>query len=135
MNDEKRKILEELLIDEIEILRRLVKKAKNIINITSESGNIIIRNKEMLSIPEIITLYAIGKYFASELGKVETPAVTPKEIAKKFGLKENVVSVRCSELKSEGILEKKEQGYVIDFSKIEGILDEVLSKIRVREEK
>jgi len=128
-----KKMLEELLIDREERLRRLIKKSKDILGIDKTSGEpIILVPRSKLSDKDRIALYILGAYFSYELGLRESPSVHRSELASKLGLDTKIVSARATELKREKIIKSSKRGeYEILIPGIEDLLDSIREKVGV----
>ncbi len=126
-----REIYEELLIDKTKRAKALVEKAKGILGIDKDTGEpLILVSRSKLTDRLLISLYLCGKYFASELGLVESPSATLEELSKKLGISKAVISARITELKREGKIRMINRGeYAVIFSMIGSILDEAREKI------
>jgi len=126
--------LEDLLVDKEVRIENFVKKAKDLIGIDKESGEVII----LTSISELtdrhkIGLYLIGKFFASEMKKAEGPAMTYKELEELTGIDYHTIAARMNELKREGYVRSRTRGeWEIVFPKIGTFLDEVRAKLGLK---
>jgi hypothetical protein len=125
--------LEDLLIDKKEELENLIGKAKELIGIDKESGNTVIKvSKSRLLDRHLIGLYLIGKFFASELKKVDDSTMTPKELENVTGLVHGTITPRLTELKKEGFIRSPTRGkWEIVLPRVGVFLDEVIEKIGV----
>jgi len=129
--EEKKKILERLLIDEEKKLETIVIKAENVVRIDRKSGEpIILVHQSDLTDRQLIGAYMIGKYFSKELGLAESATVTTEELAEKLSLDFKVASARVSDLKKEGIVKSVSRGkHEIFFLGIEVILDDIRKSV------
>jgi len=120
----------ELLIDKTKRVESLVKKAKDLIGIDKDSGEtIILISKAKITDREIIGLHLIGRFFASELGLIDSPSVTAEELSRSAGIASSIVSARLHDLKVEGYVRSPKRGeHEIVFPRIDDFLDFVRQK-------
>jgi len=128
-----KEIYKELLIDKTKQVESLVKKAKDLLGIDKDSGDtIILVSRAKLTDEDLIGLHLIGRFFASELGLVDSPSLGYKELSRKIGIKEAVVAARLHDLKTKGYVRPPKRGeYEIIFPKIGEFLDIVRKRIGI----
>jgi len=126
--------LEDLLVDKKDQIENFVKKAKELIGIDKETGEtVILVSRSGLSDRHLIGLHLIGRYFASELKKVDSSIMSLKELSEVTGLDYHSVAARLSELKREGFVRSPSRGdWEIIFPKIGMFLDEVREKLNLQ---
>lgn len=117
----------ELLIDKTKRVQGLVRKAKDILGIDKESGEtVILVSRAKLRDRDVIGLYLIGKFFACELGLVESSTVSAIDISKITGIEDRQVSARLHDLKVEGFVRNPKRGeHEMIFPRIDEFLDMV----------
>jgi len=130
--DEK-EIYKELLIDKTKQVESLVKKAKDLLGIDKDSGDtIILVSRAKLRDEDLIALHLIGRFFASELGLVDGPSLSHKELSKKTGIKEAVVAARLHDLKTKGYVRSPKRGeHEIIFPRIGELLDIIRKRVGI----
>jgi len=126
--------LEDLLVDKKDQIENFVEKAKDLVGIDNETGeNVILVSRSGLSDRHLIGLHLIGKYFASELQKVDSSTMSLKELAQVTGLSYHTVAARLSDLKREGLVRAPSRGdWEIIFPKIGVFLDEIRDKLNLQ---
>lgn len=126
-----KRIYEELLIDKKQKVENIVKKAKDLIGIDKETGDVVIMvSRSKLRDEDLIGLHLIGKFFASELGLSESPSATVKELSEKTGIKQAVVSARLHDLKLLGYVRSPRRGeHEFIFSRMSEFLDSIRERI------
>jgi len=112
MSEEEKKILERLLIDELEALREIVKKAERFLRINKHTGDpVILVPLEKLSQKDLIALHIAARYFAFKLGLTSTDSITAEELKRKTGIhNDKLIAARISDLRKEGIVESVKKG-------------------------
>ena len=118
-------LYKELLIDKTKRVESLVRKAKDLLGIDKDSGEtLILISRAKLTDREIIGLHLIGRFFASELGLVNSPSATVEELSKRTGIDVSVVSARLHDLKVEGYVRSPKRGeHEIVFPRVDELLD------------
>jgi len=126
-------VYKELLIDKTKRTESLVKKAKDILGIDKDSGDtVVLVSRAKLTDKEIIVLHLVGKFFASELGLVNTPSATYAELSRKTGIDAAVVAARLHDLKNEGYVRSPKRGeHEVVFPRIDEFLDSVRQKVGI----
>ena len=126
-----KEILEKLLIDERETLKRLVEKSEKILRVDKKTGDtVIIAPRSKLTDRQLISIILLGRYFSNKLNLVPSEVMTIDEIAQKLNLDKDVVSARLSDLKRERIVEMVSRGeYRISYANADTMLDEISEKI------
>jgi hypothetical protein len=129
-NLDKKAILEDMVFDEEEEFKKLVDKAKLIVNIKKSNGTPILLHKDKLNKQEQIACFVFGKYFAHEMELTDTSEVTFDEISEALNISKEVVRARLSDLNSKEIVNHASRGkYEISFIKLDSYLDNLLTKI------
>jgi len=127
MVDEK-EILEKLLVDEKDIINELAKSVdnvKDIFVIEKQSGRIIFKDFGKLSDPQRICAFLIGKYFASKLEIVTENSFGVSEIAKNVGRPKTALSGPLKDLLKKGFVEKlPNRKNIIAYHRINDIIKE-----------
>lgn len=126
-----KEILQRLVVDETETLKRIVGKAERILKIDKKTGETLISApRSKLTDKDQISVLLLGRYFANRLGLVNTDSMTVAEIADKLTIEEKAASARLSELKRERITENVSRGeYRISYVNVERMLDELGAKV------
>lgn len=126
-----KEILEKLLIDEKETLRRLVEKSEKILRIDKKTGDaVIIAPRSKLTDRHLISIVLLGRYFSNKLDLASSEVMSTDEIAQKLNIKKEVVSARLSDLKRERIVEMISRAeYRISYANVETMLAEIREKI------
>lgn len=126
-----KEIYKELLIDKKQKVESIVKKAKDLIGIDKETGEVIILvSRAKLRDEDLIGLHLIGKFFASELGLSESSSATAKELSEKTGIKQTVVSARLHDLKLMGYIRSPRRGeHEFIFPRMSEFLDSVRERV------
>lgn len=125
----KKEILKEMLFDEEEEFKKVVEKAKHIVNIR-KNGTPILLHKDKLTKEEQIACFVFGKYFAYEMELTDNSKVTVDEIVEGLNIDNKIVRARLSDLSSKDIIIRPERGkYEISFIKLQDYLDNLLNKI------
>jgi hypothetical protein len=124
-----RKIFEQMLIDDEEVLQRVVGKAKRVFNL-DRSGNVIFRvSKSKLTQRQQVAMQLLARYIASELSIADSDLMTANELAESLTADTPSVSARLHELKQQRVAESPERGHFrISILGVEGVLDEILSE-------
>jgi len=124
-------VYKELLINKSKSAKAFVEKARSILGIDEETGEpIILIPRKKLTDKLLISIYLCGKFFASELGLIDSPSASIGELNEKLGIEKDVISARVSELKNEGKIKILERGkYEVIFNSIGMILDEIHEKV------
>ena len=127
----KKDILKRLIYEEELEFENLVPKVEKLVKIKKNGSPVIVCNENKLTQKEIMMLYIIGKFFAKQLGLSETESAFNKEIAEAYGLKDNVVGARITELKDDKYIEKISTGeHKVSTVKLEEFLDKLLAKLK-----
>ena len=126
--------LKELLIDDKEILKELIEKAKPLFRINKNDGIIVFKIPlKELSDKQVIILYCLGAHFAVELNLREQPEVTNDELIKFTGKTKHTINPRLSELKREKKLSSPSRGlFKINPLIIEEDIEIILQSLRTK---
>jgi len=128
--DLKELIKEQLVVDEQEIVRKLLPRIKQFIGFTKE-GKIIFM-ADMSRIPKIyhVLLYLLGKRLANLAELVDSPDASIKELSSALGFPENYTRALLSELLAKGLIMRSNSGlYTIQLTKLEEIMRLLESKL------
>ncbi len=125
-----KEILSSLLTDPKETLKRLVAKTERVFRIDRATGAVVLLPpKAKLTDRQLITVYLLGRYFASRLELAQTDTLTIEELLKLSQLEESSLSARLSELKRDGLVESVERGsYRVAYENLESfgqLLEEI----------
>ncbi|MGA1974110.1 MAG: hypothetical protein ABSG92_00530 [Conexivisphaerales archaeon] len=120
-----KEILGELVVNDMEILRRVVSKSKPYIAIEEKSGRTILQvPKSQLGQKELASLFLAGRFFAFKLGKTESDTMSLEELSRETGVDAIALSKRLSELASDGYVERSGRGeFRIVYSLLGQLLD------------
>lgn len=131
MGEEERKILEPLLVDELETLRELVEKIGKFLRINKHTGDaVILVSQDVLSQKDLIALHIVARYFAFKLGLTSSDSITIEELKRKTGIhNDKLIAARTSELRKEGVIEVVKKGaYRISLPNLIKYLDQLGEK-------
>jgi len=122
----KQAVLQKMLIDEDAMFERLVERASKLFKI-DKSGNVVfLIPTSQLTQRQTIALVALGRYFAAELGVLESDTVTASALLPYVDTDKKGISARLADLKKEGIVQNVERGaFRISILGIGKILDEL----------
>ncbi len=129
MVDEK-KILEDMLVDESDIIQNLAKiveKAKNIFVMEKNSGKIIFKNFSELTNPQKIVCILTAKYFAKRLNLIVDHAISVADISNELEIPNTTLSSPLKSLRKTGVVLYNESLYKINPHRIEEVVDSILS--------
>ncbi len=135
-----RKILNKLLLDEEDYLKRLeetIDKVLEYLRIESQTGKVILNDSvKRLPVHHQIRTLLIGIYFSHKLAILPDDRMTYKEIAYELGRPASGVSSRLSQLVKDGDIGKDEGGrFFVPFHRIDSTLRELrIEKPRTDEE-
>lgn len=93
--DEKKKILSELLLSEEESaadLKSIITSAKNLVRINPRTKQIIIASQYGFTVLETVVLFLVGRHFAEELGLHEQEGVRVQDLEKETGIVKTTLS-------------------------------------------
>ena len=123
----KKEILRDLVFskeDTIERLKDLVNKSKSLIGIEQDSGKIIII-KNNLALKDKVTLLLVGKYFAKELGIINSEKVDFDTMKKELVAESRALSRPIGELIKNNIIYKEDDEYSIKHYQIENCVNRI----------
>ncbi len=131
MSAEEKEILSKLLVDEKEVLKRLVDKATKILKLDKKSGKtLLIAPRGRLTDKDVVFSSLLGHYFSSKLGLLQKDMMTPDELAQETGLSRDIVAARAADLIRERAVERIGRGeYKVSYGNVERALDDILEKI------
>lgn len=126
-NITKKEILKDLVFsreDTLEKLKDLVNESKSLIGIEQDSGKIIII-KANLPLKEKVILLLIGKYFAKELGLIDSEKVDVDTLRKELGVESRALSRPIGDLIKSNLIDKEEDKYSIKHYQIENCINKI----------
>ena len=126
---DKRQMLQQLVIDEAGVFEKLVERSKPYLKVDKQGGVVFLVPRSKLTDRQAVALTLLGRYFATELGFVESEVMTADEILPLVDAEKTVVAARLNDLKGDGIVESPTRGkFKINWMKVLRILDELDSK-------
>lgn len=129
------RIREEMTVDYKDALERNFDLAKTLVAITSE-GKISIKQKERFTGEEQISLYLIGRVYASRAGYTANEKVGTKELLDELSIKKGSLLPWLKTLRDKGIIKSDTDGklsyHYIPHNLIEPVLNNILTKQRGR---
>jgi DNA-binding transcriptional ArsR family regulator len=132
MDDEKRKILKEIMTSDEDILirlKKLVESSKSFLKVEEKSGKVIISSDFKFDNSEKIFLLLLGKFFAMHYGILKDYSVTFGDIRSELGIKRTTLSAPIKTLVDNGLIERpKENTYKINFYKAGYLLNKLREK-------
>lgn len=127
---DRKKILENILIDEEELFKGLVEKAKRVFGLNKRGDIIFLIPRDSLTQRQIIAVYLLGRLFAHELEMTNSEIITADELSTLMGVDKKSVTARLHDLKREHIIESPGRGqFCISMSGADKILDEISSSV------
>jgi len=126
-NTTKKEILKGLVFsreDTLDRLKDLVNKSKSLMGIEQESGKIIIIKAD-LPLKEKVILLLIGKYFAKELGFIDSEKVSVNTLRKELMVESRALSRPIGDLIKENMINKEEDEYSIKHYQIENCINRI----------
>ena len=126
----KRLVREQLIIDEQEVIKRLLPRIKRLIGLTKDGKILFIVSRNQ--VPKIyqVLLYLVGKRLAHIAELTESPDASIKEISNALGFPENYTRALLSELLSKGLIKRSDAGlYQVELLKVEEAILLVESKL------
>jgi CRP-like cAMP-binding protein len=122
----KQDLLRKMLIDEDAMFERLVERASKLFKIDKTGNVIFLTPASQLTQRQAIALVTLGRYFAAELGVVESDTVTADALLPYVDTDKKGISARLADLKKEGVVQNVERGaFRISILGISKILDEL----------
>ncbi len=120
-------ILRDLVVSDRDILREAAVKAKPLIAITEETGEIFLRvPRTQLGAKDALALYLVGQYFLRAMEKADTSRLSVTDLAKKALVDNNIASARLAELASAGWVTRTGKGeYEVNPHVLNSLLDEI----------
>lgn len=128
MEDKKKELLKELLVNEKDILADLsglVEKSKSFFKIEGNSGKILFNDNSSLTNNNKIGLILIGKYFAYELDVIKKKGLTLSELSEELNIPQTTLSSPLGNLIDKGFVEKNNGEYNICYHKILEFLNNI----------
>jgi len=124
-------ILKTLLVNEKEILKRVVEKARRLIGIDETSGTTVITaDRSKLRDKDLVYLIVLGRYFSYKLGLTSTDTINTDEVTQESGLRKDIASARLHDLKVEGTAELTSTAtWKAVYARAEESIDRILSKV------
>ena len=124
--DEK-EILKKLLVEEKDVIKNLaelVEKAKEVFVIEKPSGRVMFKNFGKLSDAQRLCAILMGKFFAVKVSLIEESSMGISEIAKELGRPKTTLSKPLGDLVKLGFIEKLPQRkYAIAYHRLNEIFD------------
>jgi hypothetical protein len=109
----------------------LLEKAKKLIQFSEDGQTEFLFDLDRLTQAEKIEIYLTSRWFAHEGGLAGSDAASHSELVDALGIPLGSVQGRTSDLASSGALEKVgDATYRIRYTKIGGVLDRVLEKLK-----
>ena len=122
----KQDILKKMLIDEEAVFERLVDRASNLFKIDKSGDIIFLIPKSRLTHRQSIALVLLGRYFAAELGILETDTMTSGDLSPYIDTDKKSITARLADLKKESVIQSVERGtFRVSILGISKILDEL----------
>lgn len=122
----KQDVLKKMLIDEDAVFERLVDRASNLFKIDKSGDIIFLISKPRLTHRQAIALVSLGRYFAAELGILDTDIVTSDDLLGYLDTDKKTITARLADLKKEGVVQSVERGtFRVSILGINKILDEL----------
>lgn len=132
MEEEKKKILKEIITSEETILlrlKKLVEAAKPFLKVEEKTGGVIISPDFEFANSDKIFLLLLGKYFAMHYGILKDYAITLGDISAELGIKRTTLPSPLKTLIDGGVVERpKENTYRINPYKVEYLLRKLSEK-------
>jgi len=133
--EQKKKILHELVVSEDETLdnlKKLVSKSKHFFFIEGATGRVVLSRDFDFSNTEKIMFLLMGKYFASNLEIIPRKPLDIRQISEELGgIPITTLSAPLGKLVSDNLVNKPEKGkYGIAYHAIETFLDDMWKKYK-----
>lgn len=131
MEDRKKELLKELLVNEKDILTNLsglVEKSKSYFKIEGINGKILFNDISSLTNNNKIGLTLIGKYFAYELEIIKKKGLSLPELGEELNIPQTTLSSPLGTLIDNGFVEKINGEYNICYHKILEFLNNIRSE-------
>ncbi len=124
-----KEVLKELVVSEEDLLGEAVVKAKGLLAIEDRTGNVILRvPRSSLTARDMVGLHLIGRYFASQMGKVKSSSMSLSELANAINLEPNAISPRLSEMVGSGWVSRVGRAeFAANPYLVSSLLDEIVS--------
>ena len=124
----KKRILEEMTIDYANVLDRNFDLAKQFFRL-SKDGKVEVLFRDILTGPDRIILYLIGKLYAKEAGLSDSDNVGSNELLTELGILENSLWPWLKTLRDEGWIKQvkigKFKNHYIPINHVERVLKEI----------
>jgi len=138
--EEKKKILEEIITSEEDILlklRRLVEAAKPFLKVEEKTGRVVISPDSKFTNADKIFLLLLGKYFAMHCGILKNDVSTLSDISAELGIKRTTLPAPIQRLIRDGAIErpKEKNAYRVNPYKAEYALRKLKEKHLAEEKK
>ena len=137
--EEKKKILEEIMLKEEDVLaklKRLVELAKPFLSVEEKTGRVVLSERFSFTHTEKIFLVLVGKYFARHYGVLEEEVVSIGNLGDDIGLPVTSLSGPLGRLVEDHAVDKmRKNEYRVNPHKIEITLQELKRKYLSRYEK
>ena len=124
----KKRIIEEMTVNQQNVLEKYFDLAKKFISITTK-GNINILTEEKFSIEEKILLYLIGKIYAKEAGLITTKEVGFKELMDNLGIVKGTIYPIIKRLRDKNKISQRKDGKITYITIPLNLIGKILSKL------
>ena len=122
----KQDVLKRILIDEDAVFERLVDRASNLFKIDKSGDIIFLIPKARLTHRQTIALVLLGRYFAAELGILETDTMTSNDLSPYINTDKKSITARLADLKKEGVIQSPDRGaFRVSILGVNKVLDEL----------
>lgn len=132
MEDEKKSVLEKIMISEDDIVKKIknfVELSHDIIKVNKVTGNVVFEDKYDLLNSDRIFLLLLGKYFAYHYGILESPQVNLKTISDELRIKRTTLPAPIKTLLKKDFISKPGGNtYEINPYKIAYVLNQIHNK-------
>lgn len=127
-------VLKRLVVDEkdvIKILEKHVEEALKYFSIEKPSGRVIFQNFGALTDKKRIAIILLGKYFACKLKLIEDPSLSITDISRELGRPMTTLSKSLGDLVDKGYVEYLSgKKYRISYNRIKEIFDDISQEKR-----
>lgn len=124
-------IRKHLVVDESEIFKGVIERAKRVLLLDSGGGVHLVGAKSRYSARQLFLIYLLGKRLASTGKLSENDWADTSGLSAFLGVGGDVISARASELKQEGFIEAVSRGrWRVSPHRVEEILSDLESAPR-----
>lgn len=122
----RREILSKMVVDEEAVFERLVDRASRIFKIDKQGDIVFVVPESSLSTRVRVAMALLARYFARELGFVDTDTVSYRDVAAMLDMAPPTVGARLSELRREGIAQSVGRGeWRVSILGVQRLLDQM----------